>query len=466
MTIALNPGSFKDPDGRVLHVDGRVLRTLSPEAERRMEDLLSTSVFQKLVDDQLVIPTHFANDTSGVPPLEGVWSSRLLEHAPLDMVTYPYEWSFEMFRDAALTTLTVLRKLLDGGYILKDGTPFNVMHFHGRMTFIDILSIDRYQQGQPWEGYAQFCRQFLFPLMAASHKGFDFRAYLRGKPDGMTAGEITRILGVFGFRYKGSLRHVYLHSALEQAFGGNDVGVRENITPKALPKQTLYNIVDSLYRVIEKLSGPTQQSEWSDYTATCTYTKADTELKATMIQNGLTELAPESRLVDLGSNTGEFSLIAADIMKLVISMDIDNICVDKLYKRLQNGEITNIVPLFTDLCNPAPAQGWGLVERPSLFERLQADHFIALALVHHICISANVPVPAFVELLAQFSGGIVEWVDKTDPMVQQLLRNRVDIFDDYTWDYFLACLKKQFDVTVLGELNNGTRRLCLVKRLP
>ena len=87
-----------------------------------------------------------------------------------------------------------------------------------------------------------------------------------------------------------------------------------------------------------------------------------------------------------------------------------------------------LTPIVSDLHNPTPAQGWELRERASLLARLKGDFVLALALVHHLRISAGIPLDAIIAFLwIARPSGIIEWVDREDPMVQQMLRLRPDV---------------------------------------
>ena len=99
----------------------------------------------------------------------------------------------------------------------------------------------------------------------------------------------------------------------------------------------------------------------------------------------------------------------------------------------------------------------------SISQRGPVDAVFALALIHHICISGNVPIDNFLDCLKGIaSTGVIEWVDKKDPMVQFLLKNRKDVFIDYEWNYFYKTLEDKFRVIEVVEINNGLRKLCFV----
>ncbi len=108
---------------------------------------------------------------------------------------------------------------------------------------------------------------------------------------------------------------------------------------------------------------------------------------------------------------------------------------------------------------------WALTERKSLFERVKSDAFLALAVIHHICIGGNVPIQYFADTLSGLgNGGVVEWVEKSDPMVQRLLRNRVDIFEEYCWETFLSSMTQYFDLRDVEPCVSNARKLCLFTR--
>jgi len=112
-----------------------------------------------------------------------------------------------------------------------------------------------------------------------------------------------------------------------------------------------------------------------------------------------------------------------------------------------------VLPLVMDLLNPSPDQGWRGLERRALPARGRPDLTLCLALVHHMAISANVPVESFLAWLGSLGTSLViEFVGKEDPMVQQLLLNKDDTYDDYNRACFESSLKKFFQVQSSLEL--------------
>lgn len=390
---------------------------------------------------------------------------RIMEHRLVPVITYAFEWPFALLRDAALLTLDLILECLSRDLMLKDATPYNVMLLDGRPIFIDTLSIDDYRAGQPWEGYGQFCRGFLFPLMLQAYKGLDFQPFLRTNPSGPTAGETARIMSLRDRLRRGVFKNVALQAYFDRVFGDQDVRVKGNKSPPKIAKRIIEANVKGLRRLVYGLDKRGPKSAWIGYERTHSYGDDESARKRDFCTAGVTRLGAR-RVLDLGSNTGSIADAVArscDAVDSVVAVDLDPAVIDVLYRRQRERGTGKVVPVVSDLLNPSPAIGWALRERGSFFDRLHGDAFLALALVHHVCISGNIPIPEFIATLAQLApAGILEWVDKEDAMVQVLLRNREDIFSDYTWTAFLAAVSEKFDLIEIAESHDGRRKLCLL----
>ncbi|OGQ38072.1 MAG: hypothetical protein A2W61_01530, partial [Deltaproteobacteria bacterium RIFCSPLOWO2_01_44_7] len=421
LQTSFDKGSFKDREGRVFTSGGRIFRTLSQSAFDRMEVLEKDSRLQRLIDSRALIPSHLttAKEVGFDPKLYG---EVIMEHEKVPVVTYPYEWSFDMLRDAALLTLNLLESCLEMGLILKDATPFNILLHKNKMVFIDTLSIDYYTEGRPWEGYSQFCREFLFPLMLTAYKGVEFQSWLRGELKGLKASDLSHLFSWFDNFRKGVFTHVHLQAWLERSFARKDVAIRNSFNQQNYSKGQLLRIVKNLRRIIKTMRYKPSNSEWIRYDRENPYDASEEEKKRNFVQKAFAESTLHT-IVDLGSNIGQYSAETNSSIKTIIAIDKDPACINHFYHRCKEWNTKAFYPVVVDLLSPTPAMGWGLQERQSLFERLKGDGFLALALVHHICIGGNVPLLEFVKLLKSFGNyGVVEWVGKEDKMVQRMLR--------------------------------------------
>src|SRR5205809_3934748 len=187
------PASFRDPEARVVYsASGEVLRELSPRGREEWKALERTRFFRRALEDGRIVATE---------ELE----PGLLRHERLPFVSYPYEWPFEMLRDAALLQLSLLDEALDEGFVLKDGSPYNVQWRGSRPVFVDVGSFERLRQGEPWAGYRQFCALFLYPLLLQAWKGVPFNPWLRGSLEGIEPAALRGLLSFRDRRPRGAL---------------------------------------------------------------------------------------------------------------------------------------------------------------------------------------------------------------------------------------------------------------------
>ncbi len=462
MDLQFDPGSFKDPDGRIFEYQGNIYRTLSASAAERMRARVADGTLAALIDQGLLIDSELVG-ASDVGLADADLGETVMRHARIPVLTYPSEWSFDMLRDAALVTLDLLQQGLERDLMLKDATAFNVAFHDGRMKFFDTLSIDDYTEGAPWDGYAQFCREFLFPLMLTSYRGIEFQPWLRGSLSGIPVRTFARLLSLREKLRGPVVKHVVLQAKLDRSFADTDTEMRSSFKTMKFSKPMIVANVAGLSKTLRKLSYEAGDSVWGDYASSHSYSAEDATTKRQFVDQAVDHLSP-STVVDLGGNIGDYSFLVAPKVDRVLCVDIDPACINTLYRRIRDGGPTNVVPIVGDLLNPTPALGWNLTERRDLFERIRSESFFALALVHHLAIGGNVPLPRVVETLHRIApSGVVEWVDKQDAMVQRMLRNRTDVFADYTWDVFRTELERRFNIVKTVETHDGARRLCLLE---
>lgn len=462
MDLQFDPGSFKDPDGRIFEYQGNIYRTLSASAAERMRARVADGTLAALIDQGLLIDSELVG-ASDVGLADADLGETVMRHARIPVLTYPSEWSFDMLRDAALVTLDLLQQGLERDLMLKDATAFNVAFHDGQMKFFDTLSIDDYTEGAPWDGYAQFCREFLFPLMLTSYRGIEFQPWLRGSLSGIPVRTFARLLSLREKLRGPVVKHVVLQAKLDRSFADTDTEMRSSFKTMKFSKPMIVANVAGLSKTLRKLSYEAGDSVWGDYASSHSYSAEDATTKRQFVDQAVNHLSP-STVVDLGGNIGDYSFLVAPKVDRVLCVDIDPACINTLYRRIRDGGPTNVVPIVGDLLNPTPALGWNLTERRDLFERIRSESFFALALVHHLAIGGNVPLPRVVETLHRIApSGVVEWVDKQDAMVQRMLRNRTDVFADYTWDVFRTELERRFNIVKTVETHDGARRLCLLE---
>lgn len=481
--LELDAGSFRDPGGRVYTLKGRVYRVVSRYSLDDWRAFSASPLFDELQRDGLLIATRPAPADLSPLPLDdpaGVVRLRspqvVLEHDRVPFVSYPYEWTFSMLRDAALLHLDLLQRALARDFVLKDASPYNVQFLGARPVFIDVLSFARYQPGDPWAGYNQFCKMMLYPLMLEAYKRVPFQPWLRSELEGLDPLTFSRLLGLRDLLRPGVFAHVKLHAWLQKKMESERTSVRSEIKRAGLSRDALLANIRGLRRLLARLAPHGAASHWVDYEQTCTYDTAALAQKEDFVRrvvlsrdtrSGSRDEAAERRLVwDLGANVGHFSRLAAEHAATVVAFDTDAASIDRLYLALKKERRENILPLLINVANPSPDQGWRGRERRSLAARGKPDLVLALALVHHLRISANIPVAAFLDWLAELgAAAVVEFVSKDDPQTRRLLLNKDDTYDDYTREAFEAALRKLFCVEATLDLSGGTRVLYHVSPL-
>jgi SAM-dependent methyltransferase len=464
--IRFDPASFKDPAGRVFYADDHldwIGRTLTPEAQAHLEAASRAGLLSALVADGFLVESELvrSRDLGLADPAIG---SQVLKQRKIAFVSYPYEWSFEMLRDAALATLAIMDRALGAGFVLKDATGFNILFDGVTPKLVDVPSIEPYVEGRVWAGYGQFCRSFLFPLLLSAYRDVDVQALLRGTLGEVPVAFAANLFGLRDYSRPGVLKDVMLQARLERTFGRSTQTVQHETSARAYPKALLVANVRRLRTLVEGLKGSGSPSEWSAYEVDCTYSDTDRAAKHAFVTRAIGDRRL-ARVVDLGCNTGAYSRLALTCASQVVALDLDSKAIDRLYRQAPRG--ARLSPVVANLLNPTPAMGWALQERRSLFERLSSNAFLALALIHHLRITGGVPLAAIVtQLLAIAPEGIVEWVDKEDPQVQAMLALRPDVYDDYAWPTFEALIAERGEVVAVHDTHAGRRRLCHVRARP
>jgi hypothetical protein len=451
----LEPGSFRDPESRVFYAGNEVYRALSPNGLSDFEALRATG----LLDDERVVRTEAAGDTAALRGLLVHEPAAVLRHERIPFVSYPYEWTFSMLKDAALLQLDLLLSALDHDLVLKDATPYNVQFKGATPVFVDVGSFERIREGEPWVGYRQFCMLYLYPLLLQAVKDVPFHPWLRGSIDGITPAQMRGLMSFRDRFRKGVFTNVFLHAKLEARYADRPGQVKQEVK-RVFKKELFVANVRKMRALVERLSWTPPAGVWTAYGERNTYTDDDARRKDAFVRE--VARSREWNLVwDIGANNGRYSRIAAEGAKTVVAVDSDQGPVDLLYRDLRDEANRQILTLTMNLADPSPGLGWRGLERRSMPDRGKPDLVLALALIHHVAISANVPVKEFLDWLASLGTALViEFPTREDPMVKQLLAPKRDgLHPDYELGFFERTLNEAFHVERSERLESGTRVL-------
>jgi len=407
----------------------------------------------KLIHTERIDPTEELTSA-----LAGDWAA-VLKHQIIPFVSYPYEWSFGMLKDAALLQLELLLVALDEEMILKDSSAFNIQWKGAKPIFIDVASFERLNPGGPWVGYRQFCQMFLYPLFLLAYKNVSFQPWLRGSIDGIEPEQCSNLMSVRDLLRPGVFMHVYLQTKMQAKYAQTQKDTKGDLRAAGFNKALIKANANRIGKIIRGLTWKRARSQWSDYANENSYTETDRETKMGFVRNVVLS-RPWNLVWDLGCNIGTFSRIAAENARYVVAMDADQLSIERFYQALKAEGNTSILPLLSNLADASPNLGWRGLERKALTERGKPDLTLCLALIHHVVISANIPLTEFVDWLASLGTSLViEFITKEDPMVKTLLRNKQDNYADYEIKYFEQSLDRAFEVAQRKMLTSGTRVL-------
>ena len=451
--------SFRDPNGFVFLANDSVYRQVNRSYQSNYELLHSSGLYEDLVRDGLLV-SHVESD---FPLPDDVDAYKVLQPQKIPFISYPYEWSFSQLKDAALATLEIQLRALDHGMILKDASAYNIQYLAGKPVLIDTLSFEEYEEGGPWIAYKQFCQHFLTPLILMSYRDVRLGQLLRSNIDGIPLDLTRSLMPRRSYLNFGLILHLHLHARSQSQHAGSSA-TRHDAARNRLSKVDISRICESLRSTIAGIRWDHGQTSWTGYYEGDSYDQAGFDDKRRLVAEYLSAVKPKC-VWDLGANTGLFSRIASQQDIFTVSMDSDPGVVEANYLQARREKDQRLHPLLIDLANPSAAIGWASNERDSLMTRSNADCVLALALIHHLAISNNVPLSKIAEFLAALGEWlIIEFVPKSDKKVQQLLAARKDIFCAYSQDGFESVFGERYEIIRSRQIDRSERVLYLLRR--
>ena len=474
--------SFHDPDGAVFDLDGRIVRRVAAAAGERLTRFLSTDLATELQAQGHLVQTRSTARPALLParlPTEsdGMW----FEHQRVATVSYAHEWVPEMLLAAAELTLELALRLRQAGWDLKDGTASNVVFEGTRPVFVDLCSIvERSSSSPSWWPAGQFERHFVLPLIACTRFGLAPDKLHRSHGDGLPPAELYRMAGWSRWFSPQMLRHCTLPTLAASAASAAAVsapsakvkasdGVPTSRADANVTAQDwqLRSLVRTLRNLAQRL--PKAASAWQSYVETRHhYADLAVSAKRQAIERWMDTHRPEV-VLDLGANTGEFSVLCARRGARVIALERDVESARAAHGALLR-EAPNGLVLVQDITQPSPAMGWRYAERRPLAQRLdgQADCVLCLALVHHLLVSGGIPLDEILAQVARYSRrlAVIEFVGPQDAVFEKISRQRGLRFDGLDFDRFLYATQAHFRVLDQLPVPGTTRVLLLLERRP
>ena len=449
--------SFRDPSGFLFTDKGILYRQINRVYSKDYARLMDSGLYERLVKAGLLIPHVEAGHVS----VKSDAGFKIIQPERAPFISYPYEWSFSQLKDAALATLSIQKRALKLDMSLKDASAYNIQFVRGRATLIDTLSFEIYKEGRPWTAYKQFCQHFLAPLALMSCSDVRLNQLLRVYIDGVPLDLASELLPARTRLNFGLLTHIHIHAGAQKRY--SDKTVKPQANALRVSRHAMTGLIESLENTIAKLSWKPAGTEWGDYYENTNYTDSAFEHKKNLVSEWALEKKP-ALVWDLGGNTGVFSREAASSGAFTVSFDIDPAAVEQNYRSVKSKKEQNILPLVVDLTNPSPSIGWDNRERDSFGARGPVDMALTLAVIHHLAISNNVPLPQLAQFFAAHCKWLViEFVPKSDSQVIKLLTSREDIFPEYTREGFESAFSARFKIHKAETVRDSERTLYLME---
>ena len=454
--LTVDDGSFRDPDARVLHLNNSIYRVVYRNGFKKF-DFIKKILQNKNISDFLIDTEEVSDLEKSSLEINNQKEVKIFKHKKINYVSYPYEWSFNRLKDAALHHLNLHINLLKNNATLIDAYSYNVQFINYSPKFIDIMSIKEYSEGEFWTGHKQFCESFLNPLVLKSKLGINFNNWFKGNLEGIDTSELCKLLK---FRHMFSWNifyNIFLLDYFEKKYKKNDdLKITKN---KKLKKNYYLSILTNLLNFIQSLKPKKESSIWGEYSRDNTYDNEEKKNKYEFVSNYFKNYK-SLRALDLGCNTGEYSKLALiSGCKNVIGLDYDLNAVDEAYL-ISKKEKLNFLPLYFDVSNPSSNIGWYQKERKGFMERLNFDTVLALAFEHHLAIAKNIPLEDVIRWITSLAPkGIIEFVPKNDITIQSMIKLKGDIFPNYNLDNFKKLLSNTARITSEKIVSKSGRTL-------
>jgi len=484
-----------DSAGEVFVSGGRILRGIYPGDAEAVREILGRCERDDLFKKGIVMTRELAEN-----PHPELRYETVLEHERVPFVSYPHEWPALMLRDAALFHISLFETLGERGLTFKDWHPYNVLFDGASPTFVDFTSIipaeelaDQAHLSRP--PAAKGIARFWDPAAAAVYENYRlmYEPYF-GLPmammkDGRPAQARRRL-------YETALNSSKTVISRREAFAGNFAGrlayeladrrIRFALLEKGPVKRRFFSL---LRKMVTGAEVAPLGSAYSSYyeekrEAFSTEPSAEWTGKQRSVREALVEHAPAT-VLDLGSNTGWFSILAARLGSNVVAVDLDEACIDSLYLTAKREHLP-ILPLVVNLTAPAADRAaLDFAGEPSLSliggseplypapdGRLRCDMVMALALVHHLVLGQGLSFDKVAAIFAGLSKKYLcaEFIELDDPMIVSdppffpAYNSSPDSFGWYTLDNFIAALRAHFPTIAVRPSYPDTRVMLVASK--
>jgi 2-polyprenyl-3-methyl-5-hydroxy-6-metoxy-1,4-benzoquinol methylase len=470
--VAVHRRSVHDPDGFVVDDGTMVYRWVCEAANSDFAELLGAEWYRRQVDNGLIVGTDRVG-ADALPAAEshgdraGAWYT----HRRIAFPTYPHEWPPDLLLKAGELVLNLQEQALQHGYTLKDAHARNVLFDGADPVFVDVLSLKRRVESTPlWRAHGQFERHFTLPLIAFRELGIPPSTWHWSYRDGVAPEVLYRAMGPTKWLKPSVLGAVTAPSMLAALPGSDRLAkVKVELPTDAAKEHLLRRTRSTRHRLIRlgnSLAPPA--STWTRYSdsGSSHYTDEARSRKRSVIAAWLDAIHAQS-VLDIGANTGVFSMLAAATGAFVVAIDSDVDALRELCRTCARDAHRRILPLHVDFSATTPALGWNGSDARSFDERaaLFFDAVLALAVIHHLMAAGRIPPEEIVDKIADYCRGhaIIEYIAPEDPRFKEISRKRDCDFSFFSEEVFRRLLSRRFDM-IASERISDSRTVYLCKK--
>lgn len=486
--------SYKDNAARVVQEEGLFYRYIFDEYQAEYDHLMQSGLYKALLDKGYIIAHKEValmegDSATNTNPQQLNFYKKLLPKQ-IAFQSYPFEWSYGQWRKVVYAYLQINKIALAHGMLLKDATPFNFYFEEGKPVLLDTSSFMFFEAGAPWIAYKQFCTEMLSPLALMHYNGQRWAKLSMSHLRSMPLNFASKQLPLKSWLNSTVLLHIHLHGKYANAEGEtkeakealkkksasqNNSTLHVN-AQKGFSKEKLVSLTQMIQETVVKWKQAYQfEKHWLSYYQNDIASDQYLNNKEAIIHEWLKATQPKT-VLDLGANTGRFSLIASQYAQQVIAIESDDICVDAIDKAFKNihGSTKKKEPtakkqyytLQMDLAETTPNMGVLEQEYSSIYTRVRSSMVFALALTHHLYISNQLSFEQIASMLDRFSEQycITEFVPVSDDKVQMLMKDKQREYLEYTEEGFTKVLESKFTIKDKRVIEGSKRVIYLLEK--
>ncbi len=436
--------SFRDPLSEVYIESNEIIRKIDSKNESFYTDLFEKAFFKEMIKNNWIQDSKIKKKNANINII----------HKKIENFTEITEMSSYQLYLSGLLTLDIAIKALKNGYIIKDASAWNVVFFKGKPIFLDIGSFESWNNNKTWYAYGQFVRNFLIPLIINKELKIPTSSLFLTNRDGVYPSEAKEKLGIKIFKSFMYLEYVFLPSTIKSARINKEKKLHQNIE---MNQKILLSILNRLKKKLLSLE-PNSSSFWAKYTKNRDhYSNKDIEIKKKIIENFFK--INKGKVLDIGCNIGEFLFIASKNCEETHGIDIDENCINHIQKNMgeKNISVANI-----NISNPSPNIGWNNEETNGYLKKNinYFDTVIFFGLVHHLVTIDRIPLAEIILLLSKLTKKnlIFEFVSNQDQKFRELASINIDLYKDFSKEYFEVTVNKYFKIIKIHELDHNSNR--------